>query len=239
VGENYIVSEFVDGVSLRGASFPPAKTIELAAQIADGLAAAHAASFAHRDLKPENIMVTRADSWSPDGEWLAFLGRTADGKTKLQKLRLGSAAPPVVLREASGIRPMWSATGKWITILLPEGLGVISPDGSETKVLLRRNPTIFAATGWSGDGKTLYVADRLGDDLILSAIDPESGKERRIGNYGDAPFNFGTRFAFMAGLSPSPDGRSLTASRRYPHGEIWMIEGIEPPRIFWQRLFHY
>ncbi|HLJ14567.1 MAG TPA: protein kinase [Bryobacteraceae bacterium] len=59
VGPNYIVTELVDGKSLEGASFPLRKTLDLAAQIADGLAAAHAAGLVHRDLKPANIMVTR------------------------------------------------------------------------------------------------------------------------------------------------------------------------------------
>jgi serine/threonine protein kinase len=61
VGPNYIVTELVEGQSLRGASFPLRKTLEIGAQIADGLAAAHAAGLVHRDLKPENAMVT------PDG----------------------------------------------------------------------------------------------------------------------------------------------------------------------------
>ena len=60
VGENYFVSELVDGESLRSmAQMPARKAIEIAAQIADGLAAAHAAGIVHRDLKPENVMVTR------------------------------------------------------------------------------------------------------------------------------------------------------------------------------------
>jgi tetratricopeptide (TPR) repeat protein len=60
VGENYFVSELVDGESLRAIGAMPARrAIELAVQIADGLAAAHAHGITHRDLKPENIMVTR------------------------------------------------------------------------------------------------------------------------------------------------------------------------------------
>ncbi len=55
----YLVTELVDGASLRGASFPLRKTLDIAAQITDGLAAAHAAGITHRDLKPDNIMVTR------------------------------------------------------------------------------------------------------------------------------------------------------------------------------------
>jgi predicted Ser/Thr protein kinase/WD40 repeat protein len=59
VGEGYIVSELVDGESLRGAKFGLRKTIDIAVQIAEGLAAAHAAGITHRDLKPENILLTR------------------------------------------------------------------------------------------------------------------------------------------------------------------------------------
>ena len=62
-GVSYIVSELVDGESLRDlierGPVPLRKTIEIGAQIADGLAAAHAANVVHRDLKPENVMLTR------------------------------------------------------------------------------------------------------------------------------------------------------------------------------------
>ncbi len=62
VGENFLVSELVDGKTLRHiGKLSQRQAIDFAVQIAEGLAAAHAAGITHRDLKPENIMVTRED----------------------------------------------------------------------------------------------------------------------------------------------------------------------------------
>jgi len=59
---NYIVTEFVDGVTLRqkmAGGLPIKETLEIAGQAASALAAAHAAGIVHRDIKPENIMIRR------------------------------------------------------------------------------------------------------------------------------------------------------------------------------------
>ncbi len=62
-GLAYIVSELIDGESLRDAirrgPMALSRLLDLAGQIAAALAAAHATGIVHRDLKPENIMVTR------------------------------------------------------------------------------------------------------------------------------------------------------------------------------------
>ncbi len=62
-GSPYIVSELLDGETLRdklrGGPLPIRKAIDYALQIARGLAAAHEHGIYHRDLKPENIFVTR------------------------------------------------------------------------------------------------------------------------------------------------------------------------------------
>jgi serine/threonine-protein kinase len=63
-GQNYIATEFIDGVTLRdrlnGGELPFVMTLEIATQIAAALTAAHEAGIVHRDIKPENVMI-RAD----------------------------------------------------------------------------------------------------------------------------------------------------------------------------------
>jgi len=66
VGENFLVSELVDGQTLGAAGkLSQRQAIDLAVQIAEGLAAAHAAGITHRDLKPSNIMITGASTRDP------------------------------------------------------------------------------------------------------------------------------------------------------------------------------
>ena len=62
-GTSFIAMELVEGKTLREAleagPLGLKKVLAVAAQLADGLAKAHAAGIVHRDLKPENLMLTR------------------------------------------------------------------------------------------------------------------------------------------------------------------------------------
>jgi serine/threonine protein kinase len=82
----YIVSELVEGESLRKVlergPVPVRKLLDIAMQVADGMAAAHQALIVHRDLKPENILLTR------------------DGRVKIADFGLAKSLGP--LAEATG-----------------------------------------------------------------------------------------------------------------------------------------
>lgn len=60
-GRPFIVTELVDGETLRQrlelGAMPPPQAVEIASQIASALGAAHARGIVHRDLKPENVML--------------------------------------------------------------------------------------------------------------------------------------------------------------------------------------
>jgi TolB-like protein/Flp pilus assembly protein TadD len=62
-GAPYIVTELLEGESLRerlrGGGLGVRKAVEIAVQIAHGLAAAHENGIIHRDLKPANVFVTK------------------------------------------------------------------------------------------------------------------------------------------------------------------------------------
>jgi WD40 repeat protein len=59
---SYIAMELVQGEPLRAAllegAMPVRRFLQIATQMAEGLAKAHASGIIHRDLKPENVMVT-------------------------------------------------------------------------------------------------------------------------------------------------------------------------------------
>ncbi len=64
-GTQYIVSEFIEGTTLREivelSNLKLREILDISIQIANALSAAHAAGIVHRDIKPENIIVR------PDG----------------------------------------------------------------------------------------------------------------------------------------------------------------------------
>ena len=81
-GTPYIVSELLEGESLRsrlhGSALPSRKAIEYARQIAEGLAAAHDKNIVHRDIKPDNLFITKAGRVKILDFGIAKLSRSAD-----------------------------------------------------------------------------------------------------------------------------------------------------------------
>ncbi|MGC1448402.1 MAG: protein kinase [Candidatus Sulfotelmatobacter sp.] len=89
-GTPYLVCELLEGETLRermrGGILSPRKAIELAIQIAQGLAAAHEKGIIHRDLKPENIFLTKDGRVKILDFGLAKIARGSEGSAGAQTL---------------------------------------------------------------------------------------------------------------------------------------------------------
>lgn len=100
-GRDYIVTEFVEGSTLRetvrGRNLTLSQILHIVVQVASALEAAHSAGIVHRDIKPENIML-RPDSYvkvldfglaklsepesGSDENYVDTLGKTSDFETR-------------------------------------------------------------------------------------------------------------------------------------------------------------
>ena len=109
-GTSYLVTELLEGETLRErlnrGSLPVRKAVEIAMQIAYGLAAAHERGIIHRDLKPENIFLTKdghvklLDFGLAKDQTAAALANSANSATLTMR-----TAPGVVMGTAPYMAP--------------------------------------------------------------------------------------------------------------------------------------
>jgi Tol biopolymer transport system component len=177
-----------------------------------------------------------APTWSPDGEWIAYLSAQG-GKVRLAKARVGEGGKPVIL--APDIppfvaRPRWSPDGNWILCETTDGLAVFAPDGSTARRLADPG---WLAYVWDGDSRRIYGL-RPTDDLHhfrFVLLDARTGAERVItATLGTIP----QALQPIRGFSRLRNGNFLTSIARV-RSDIFLMEGLRLPPTFRERLWPF
>ena len=183
------------------------------------------------DLIVENIEQDMP-SWSPDGNWIAFLGSEL-GIGALKKMRVGAKSDSQVV--APDVGPMspvkWSPSGTWLAYNGRDGLSIVTPDGQSAHAIYDEPWFAFA---WSADGRRLYGL-RQSDDfkhLTLTSIDVATRSERVL-EADLLPLPIAPRP--VRGFTRVSDTTFLTSIVRVS-SDIWLFDGFDRPSSAWVRL---
>jgi predicted ATPase len=113
---HYIAMELIEGKTLRelllAGSLPIRRAIELAAQIAEGLAKAHEAGIAHRDIKPANLMVSEDGFVKILDFGLAKFGASKREQSDTRTRSAGDTRPGLVLGTPEFMSPEQASGGE-------------------------------------------------------------------------------------------------------------------------------
>jgi len=123
-GRTFLVMEFLAGETLAAAlargPLPLENALELGAEIADALAAAHAEGIVHRDLKPGNVMLTKTGAKLLDFGLAKLVGanRLAAGMSSVESLSaaewgVAAGTVPYMAPEQLEGRPVDARTDIW------------------------------------------------------------------------------------------------------------------------------
>ncbi len=177
-----------------------------------------------------------APTWSPDGDWIAYLSGYGD-KIALRKVQVGGRAEPQTLIKSVPpfvTRPQWSPDGNWILCETFDGLTVVRPDGTGQRVISDRGWLTFS---WDKDSRKIYGLRPTDDDhhFMFVSLDAQTGVQRVINaNLGPIP----QALQPIRGFSRLHDRGFLTSIARVK-SDIYLIEGFQHQAKWWQRLWAF
>jgi Tol biopolymer transport system component len=161
-------------------------------------------------------------SWSPDGQWLAFVNVSrSGGDTKLFKLRPDGTDLTMVANVNSQLIDYlkWSPDGQFIMYSFQQdttyGIAIVSADGGSPRVITDGNRAPYSLT-WSPDGKHIayFYVEGSQAPIELRVIDVNGENAKPVNKFAHVP---------GGDVAWSPDGQWLAIIYEKAPGKSEMV----------------
>jgi Tol biopolymer transport system component len=176
-------------------------------------------------------------TWAPGGQTIAFV-RWMPGVWELVRAEVGSGKPTLTTLRKNLVAwssADWSPDGKWLLVnsVEPEGLVLVPADGSGARERLISDDPAWLVYSWDRTGRRIVGLKSDAGRIALASIDVETGRETIIRpDLGPVPL----AAAPLRGFSQMSETSFATSIVRM-RSEIWLLEGFEPPRGLFDRLW--
>ena len=175
-GRVYLAFEFLKGQSLRaemaGRQVNVRRAVEIAIQIADAVADAHAAGFLHGGLSPESVVVTeRGHAKIPAFELAAPAGfEQADGRLRLRDYDSPEEARGERPDDRSDIYSVGAILYEMLTTRRPQHRGASAPSASNAHVPGDLDQIVLTAVAPNPDSRFQNVATLAAELRRMAAV---------------------------------------------------------------------